>query len=89
MSVVETFLEKLTYASNSDSQIVMDTTTEGKEKLEFCVLNPAAQAADELWTVPRAVCLEGGSLQPLGVMMQELFRDHPKHWTPNVLGTVK
>jgi hypothetical protein len=34
MSVAETFLEKLTYVSNSDGQILMETTTEGKVKLE-------------------------------------------------------
>ncbi|KAG7348921.1 DEAD/DEAH box helicase domain protein [Nitzschia inconspicua] len=72
MSIVETFLEKLTYSSDKDGQIVVDTTTQGKEKLEFCVLNPAVQAEDDLWTVPRAVCLVGGTLQPLGVIMQEL-----------------
>jgi chromosome transmission fidelity protein 1 len=73
MSIVETFLEKLTYASDRDGQIVIDTTSEGKEKLEFCVLNPAVQAEDDLWTMPRAVCLVGGTLQPLCVMMQELM----------------
>jgi hypothetical protein len=70
---LETFLEKLTHASDTDGQIVMDTTTKGKETLEFCVLNPAVQADDDLWTVPRAIGLVGGTLQPLGVMMQQLF----------------
>jgi chromosome transmission fidelity protein 1 len=73
MSLVETFLEKLTFANDTDGQIIIDTITEGKEKLEFCVLNPAVHANDDLWTIPRAVCLVGGTLQPLGVMMQELF----------------
>jgi chromosome transmission fidelity protein 1 len=72
MSIVETFLEKLTFSSDNDGQIVIDTQTPGKEKLEFCVLNPAVQSQDDLWTVPRAVALVGGTLQPLDVMMQEL-----------------
>jgi hypothetical protein len=72
MSIVETFLEKLTYSSDNDGQLVIDTQTPGKEKLEFCVLNPAVQAQDELWTVLQAVALVGGTLQPLDVMMQEL-----------------
>jgi hypothetical protein len=42
-------------------------------------LNPAVQAEDELWTAPRAVCLVGGTLQPLGVMMQELFPQVASH----------
>jgi hypothetical protein len=42
---LETFLEKLTHASDTDGQIVMDTTTKGKETLEFCVLKPALAAS--------------------------------------------
>ncbi|MGK3748641.1 MAG: Rad3-related DNA helicase [Bacillariaceae sp.] len=103
MSVVETFLEKLTYANDDDGQVVIDkgteyygggegstvdnnnnnnnnnndnsTTSSSYEKepqLRFCVLNPAVQARDELWTSPRAVALVGGTLQPLDVMMREL-----------------
>jgi chromosome transmission fidelity protein 1 len=100
MSVVETFLEKLTYANDDDGQVVIDKGTECYEggsntpdnssnndndsdnnitssyekepQLRFCVLNPAVQARDELWTSPRAIALVGGTLQPLDVMMREL-----------------
>ncbi len=73
MSIVEIFLEKLTYDGDQDGQIIIDTTQPGNEALQFCVLNPAVQAKDELWTRPRAVALVGGTLQPLDVMMQELL----------------
>ena len=87
MSVVETFLEKLTYASNDDGQVMVDRGDKFGEKssnnqaipsrneahLRFCVLNPAVQARDDLWTAPRAVALVGGTLQPLDVMMRELI----------------
>ncbi|OEU06464.1 DNA repair helicase [Fragilariopsis cylindrus CCMP1102] len=99
MSVLETFLEKLTYANDDDGQVVIDKGTECYEggsntadnsssnndndnnitssyekepQLRFCVLNPAVQARDELWTSPRAIALVGGTLQPLDVMMREL-----------------
>ena len=84
MSVVETFLEKLTYASDDDGQVVIDRGDqfqEGKNayqssrneaNLRFCVLNPAVQASDDLWKAPRAVALVGGTLQPIDVMMREL-----------------
>ena len=88
MSVVESFLEKLTYASDDDGQVVIDKGDQFQEDsnsapssvrdrteahLRFCVLNPAVQANDDLWTAPRAVALVGGTLQPLDVMMRELI----------------
>jgi chromosome transmission fidelity protein 1 len=89
ISVVETFLEKLTFASDDDGQVVIDKGDDfqissnhasspslgGRTEahLRFCVLNPAVQARDKLWTAPRAVALVGGTLQPLDVMMRELI----------------
>ena len=93
MSVVEIFLEKLTFASDDDGQVVIDKGDDFQKSssnqalsspsslvggrteahLRFCVLNPAVQARDDLWTAPRAVALVGGTLQPLDVMMRELI----------------
>ena len=88
MSVVETFLEKLTYANDDDGQVIVDRgdnfqgegssnhqalSSRNEAQLRFCVLNPAVQACDDLWTAPRAVALVGGTLQPLDVMMRELI----------------
>jgi chromosome transmission fidelity protein 1 len=69
MSVVETFLQKLTFSNDDDGQVVIDYAN---GRIEFVVLNPAVHAADDLWTRPRAVCLVGGTLQPIDVMIQEL-----------------
>ena len=81
MAAVETFLHKLNYA-NQDGKIVIYYGHPGQEgqsnesnnhpRIEFVVLNPAVHAQDDLWHKPHAVCLVGGTLQPLDTMMQEL-----------------
>jgi chromosome transmission fidelity protein 1 len=76
MSIVETFLQKLTYANDDDGQIVIDYR---QPKIEFVVLNPAVHSSDDLWTKPRAVCLVGGTLQPIDVMVQELIPSLTEH----------
>jgi chromosome transmission fidelity protein 1 len=66
MSMVETLLQKLNY-DNQDGTLVVEATA-----LQFVVLNPAVHAHDDLYRLPHAVCLVGGTLQPLNVLVQEL-----------------
>eukprot|EP00980_Cylindrotheca_fusiformis_P022660 scaffold9544_cov97-Cylindrotheca_fusiformis.AAC.3 len=68
MAVVETFLSKLNYADN-DGKIAID---QEKSELKFVVLNPAVASEDDLYHKPHALCLVGGTLQPMDVMIQEL-----------------
>ncbi|KAL3938035.1 MAG: hypothetical protein SGBAC_006974 [Bacillariaceae sp.] len=71
MAVVESFLSKLKYA-NADGKIVI---CPNDHKIQFVVLNPAVASEDDLYHKPRALCLVGGTLQPIDVMMQELVPD--------------
>ena len=66
MSHVETLLEKLEH-DNADGKLVVS-----HDEIRYCVLNPAIQQRAALFTQPHAVCLVGGTLQPLPVLIQEL-----------------
>ncbi|CAJ1946013.1 unnamed protein product [Cylindrotheca closterium] len=71
IAVVESFLSKLNYA-NADGKIVI---CPNEHKIQFVVLNPAVASEDDLYHRPRALCLVGGTLQPMDVMIQELVPD--------------
>jgi chromosome transmission fidelity protein 1 len=70
MTAVETFLSKLNY-ENADGKVVVSPN----DSLQFVVLNPAVASEDDLYHKPRALCLVGGTLQPLDVMVHELAPD--------------
>eukprot|EP00934_Nitzschia_sp_Nitz4_P001860 Nitzschia sp. Nitz4//scaffold52_size167869//154943//157756//NITZ4_002298-RA/size167869-processed-gene-0.140-mRNA-1//-1//CDS//3329554101//1860//frame0 len=77
MSVVEKFLVKWSYETHHTKIVIRPH----RQLLELVVLNPAVNAEDDLYNIPRAVCLVGGTLQPLHVLMQELVPSLTKEAT--------
>ena len=67
MSIVESFLTKMNTFDPKHAKVVA-----GDNVLELVVLNPAVHAQDDLYQLPHALCLVGGTLQPLPVLIQEL-----------------